>query len=69
MFIFQVLNKEVKPITWNFYIDRGADVVPKYEKPVMRYCKLPGEIYYFCVVRPGRRIPLEIAICMENYVS
>lgn len=42
--------------------------MPRYVKPIMRYCRLPGGLYYLSIVRPGKRIPLETAINMENYV-
>ncbi|KAG5866672.1 hypothetical protein JTB14_013124 [Gonioctena quinquepunctata] len=52
---------------WNFHIERGASLVQRYVQPIMRYCRLPGGLFYFSVIKPGRRIPLETAISMENY--
>nr|CAI5824831.1 unnamed protein product [Callosobruchus analis] len=52
---------------WNFDMERGDQLVPRYVKPIMRYCRLPGGLYYLSITKPGRRTPLETAISMENY--
>lgn len=54
---------------WNLRIERGELLVPRYAEPIMRYCRLPGGLYYLSIVKPGKQIPLETAVCMENYVS
>lgn len=62
-----VKRSDPKKHGWNFHMDIRDRLVPKYEKPLMRYCRLPGGLYYLSVVKPGRRIPLEAASSMENY--
>ncbi|KAJ8967039.1 hypothetical protein NQ314_003156 [Rhamnusium bicolor] len=52
---------------WNIHLERGDSLVPLYEKPIMRYCRLPGGLYYLSINKPGRVIPLETAISVENY--
>ncbi|KAJ8956355.1 hypothetical protein NQ318_015093 [Aromia moschata] len=52
---------------WNFDVERGENLVPRYEKPIMRYCRLPGGLYYMSVVKPGRKEPLETTLSMENH--
>ncbi|CAH1279957.1 unnamed protein product [Diabrotica balteata] len=52
---------------WNFHIERGDSLVPRYTQPIMRYCRLPGGLYYLSITKPGKRIPLETAVCMDNY--
>ncbi|CAH1118654.1 unnamed protein product [Phaedon cochleariae] len=63
----KVRDLNLKENGWNFHIERGKYLVPRYVKPIMRYCRLPGSLYYLSVTKPGRRIPLETAIAMENY--
>lgn len=55
-------------MSWNIQMERGDSLVPRYVKPIMRYCRLPGGLYYLSIVKPGKRIPLETAINMDNYV-
>lgn len=49
-------------------VERGDSLVPCYVKPIMRYCRLPGGLHYLSLVKPGKRLPLETAINLENYV-
>ncbi|KAJ8980373.1 hypothetical protein NQ317_009367 [Molorchus minor] len=63
----QIIKLSKQRSSWNFDMERGAHLVPRYEKPVMRHCRLPGGLHYLSVVKPGRRIPLETALSMENY--
>ncbi|KAJ8916545.1 hypothetical protein NQ315_000187 [Exocentrus adspersus] len=58
---------EVKKPSWNIQTDRGDCLVPRYSKPIMRYCRLPGGLYYLSIVKPGRPTPLETAINLESY--
>ncbi|XP_060532710.1 cilia- and flagella-associated protein 61-like isoform X2 [Cylas formicarius] len=62
-----VRRSNSKKLGWNFHLDIRNRLVPKYEQPVMRYCRLPGGLYYLSVVKPGRRIPVEAASSQENY--
>ncbi|XP_030755200.1 cilia- and flagella-associated protein 61-like [Sitophilus oryzae] len=62
-----VKKSDPKKQGWNIHLDIRDRLVPKYEMPIMRYCRLPGGLYYYSVVKPGRRIPLETASSMENY--
>ncbi|XP_050302065.1 cilia- and flagella-associated protein 61-like [Anthonomus grandis grandis] len=62
-----VRRSDPKKHGWNFHLDIRDRLVPKYDQPIMRYCRLPGGLYYLSIVKPGRRIPLETASSMENY--
>ncbi|KAF7266503.1 hypothetical protein GWI33_020184 [Rhynchophorus ferrugineus] len=62
-----VRKSDPKKHGWNVHLDIRDRLVPKYEEPILRYCRLPGGLYYMSVVKPGRRIPLETASSMENY--
>ncbi|XP_057670515.1 cilia- and flagella-associated protein 61-like isoform X2 [Diorhabda carinulata] len=62
-----LLPQKEKKAGWNFRIERGESLVPRYVDPIMRYCRLPGNLYYLSITKPGRRIPLETAVSMENY--
>ncbi|CAG9770000.1 unnamed protein product [Ceutorhynchus assimilis] len=62
-----VKKTDPKTHDFNFHLEIRDRLVTKYEKPIMRYCRLPGELYYLSIVKPGRRIPLESASSMENY--
>ncbi|CAG9857665.1 unnamed protein product [Phyllotreta striolata] len=69
MLIQQKVRKwsQESAVGWNFHIERGDLVVPRYQDPLMRYCRLPGGIYYLSIVKPGKRMPLETAVSMEHY--
>lgn len=58
------------------YKDKGSVVcksenmlVPTYEKPLMTYCRLPGNLFYLLVTKPGKQVPLEVAMSSDDYVK
>ncbi|XP_017777395.1 PREDICTED: cilia- and flagella-associated protein 61-like [Nicrophorus vespilloides] len=48
---------------WN----KGTNLVPIFEQPLMQYCQLPGNMYYLHIYKPGIVVPLEAAMCDNDY--
>ncbi|KAL0278430.1 UNVERIFIED_CONTAM: hypothetical protein PYX00_000254 [Menopon gallinae] len=43
------------------------DDLPTFKEPIMLYCQLPGDFYYFCVRKPGKEMEIETDYHFGNF--